>query len=383
MNTSSPSSKVGVVIGGSGLIGGTIVNYFKLKSEEPLAILAPSSKKLSIRHSTDIRDYLKAVRPDFVINTAIANIDSDPQMAFEINYLGPLNIARAAIALNIPYIHTSSAAVLPAGENLQEDDTRPFGAGMSNYAKSKLMADKTLAYMHEHEGLDYTSIRLAVVYGNHDHKIQGFHRMLFSIADEAMPCLFTRRGTVHSYTNARKLPYFIHHVLNNRPEFSGKAYNFVDKEPVDLVNLILAIKSYLAVKVPKEIYIPYPMAKMGVKTLGAMLKVLSKIGLKASLPPELMFLNHFYKTQTLSRERLATSSFVDPFPEETVYTRLPEMILYYLTRWSQQNLITTFKDDVRLDSSIEEDFNLRPQEILDSLHQDATSPFKELFPYRK
>ena len=39
---------------------------------------------------------------------------SSGQLAFEVNFLGPLNLARAATALEIPYIHISSAASLPA-----------------------------------------------------------------------------------------------------------------------------------------------------------------------------------------------------------------------------------------------------------------------------
>lgn len=372
----------GVVIGGSGLVGGTIVNYFKARAREPVDVLAPSSKKLSIRESEDIRKYLVNVRPDFIINAAIANIDSDSQLSFEVNYLGTLNLARTAAALQIPYIHLSSAATLRNGTDIKEDDCRPITPGMSNYAKTKLMSERTLQYMHEHHGLDYTCIRLSVVYGNHDHKIQGFHRMLFSIADESMPFLFTRKGVLHSYSNSRRLPYFIHHALVNRQEFSGQTYNFVDQEPVELANLILTIKSYLQLSTPKEIFIPYPVARFGKNCVAMLLRILRKFGLKANLPPELIFISHFYKTQTLSAKKLLASSFVDPFPEESVYTRLPEMIIYYLTRWSQQNLISSFNEEIRLDCSIEDDFNNRPEELLDTIHQDSTAPFCDLMQYK-
>ena len=176
----------------------------------------------------------------------MANLGSDGQLAFEVNYLGPINLARAANSLKIPYIHISSAATLPSGENLREEDTLPISPNLSNYAKSKLMAETTLKLMAEKEGLDYSCVRLAIVYGAHDHKIQGFHRLFFSIADESMPVLFTKKNTLHSYSNARKLPFFIHHMLENRTEFSNKTYHFVDKSPVDLATLILTIKSYLA-----------------------------------------------------------------------------------------------------------------------------------------
>jgi nucleoside-diphosphate-sugar epimerase len=371
--------KRAVLFGGSGIIGGTIVNYFKTKKPELVDIRAPSSKKVSLRECGDIREYLLTVRPDFIINAAIANINADSQLTYEVNYLGAINIARAAAALKVPYIFFSSAATLPPGTNLKEDDRLPLTARLSNYAKSKLMAEQTLRYMADHYGLDYTVLRLATVYGAHDHKIQGFHRMIFCIADKSMPFMLTKKGIIHSYSSSRKVPYLIHHMLNNRQEFGGNTYHFVDRDPVELARLILTIKLHLGLSRPKEWYIPYTVARTGKKGVNIILRMLTSVGLKTILPPELMFLGAFYRTQTLSGERLAATSFVDPLPEETVFSRLPEMITYYLTRWSLQNLITTFDEKLSgLDITIKNRFKYNPQALLDAVQRDAAIPFREM-----
>lgn len=372
------SKKTGVLIGGSGLIGGTIVNYYKTLHPETVDIRAPSSKKLSIRDENDIRSYIKEVKPDFIINASMANLGSDGQLAFEVNYQGPVNLARAANALKIPYIHISSAATLPSGENLQENDTLPITPQLSNYAKSKLMAETTLRLMAEQEGLDFSCVRLAIAYGAHDHKIQGFHRLFFSIADESMPVLFTKKNTLHSYTNAQKLPYFIHHMLENRNEFSNKTYHFVDRNPVDLATLILTIKSYLNLNQPKEIYVPYWLANGGKKSLDVLLRIFRRIGLKATLPPELMFMDSFYKPQTLSTKRLEESSFIDPMPEETIFSRLPELVVYYLNRWSHENLISTFNKNMEIEKPVEQYFNNNPQKLIDDMHARGIGPFSDM-----
>jgi nucleoside-diphosphate-sugar epimerase len=376
--SSSRKKLLGVLIGGSGLIGGTLAYYFKTQTSADIDLRAPSSKKLSIRNAVDIRDYLKRVRPDFVINTAIASIGSDAQLSLEVNYVGTLNMARAAAALKIPYIHVSSAATLPTGKNLVETDTLPITPDLNNYAKSKLMAEETLQYMYKHVGLDYTCVRLAIVYGEHDHKIQGFHRLFFSIADESMPVLFTKKGIRHSYSNANKLPYFVHHILKNREEFSGGTYHFVDKTPVELADLILTIRSYLELKTPREIYVPYPLAKIGKKALEMLLKGLTRIGINGNLPPELMFLESFYKSQTLSAAKLEKSSFVDPMPDENIYTKLPALVVYYLTRWTHENLISTYSDKILHPNAMSNEFESSPEEILDTVHKNSTSPFKDL-----
>ncbi len=362
--------RLGVIIGGSGLIGGTLVHYFKTRTPDTLELRAPSSKKVSIRSEDDIYSYLKDVQPDFVINAAIANLGSSSQLSLEVNYLGTINLAKAAAAFNIPYIHLTTAATLPFGSEVGEEETLPVSADLNNYAKSKLMAEKTLEQLRKTIGLDYTSIRLAIVYGDHDHKIQGFHRLFFSIADQAMVFLFTSKNVVHSYSNSRKLPYFVHHVLENRAEFSGQTYNFVDKEPVELAKLILSIKEFLQLKYPKEIYIPYTSAKSGKKILSILLRAFAKIGLVAYMPQELMFLESFYRTQTLSTKKLQQSSFQDPMPEETVFSRLPELASYYLTRWREQNLITgSYAQTVDVDE-LDHEFCHNPEFLLQKIHDN-------------
>ncbi len=368
---------IGILIGGSGLIGGTIVNYYKTHFPETVDIRAPSSKKLSLREESDIRRYLLEVKPDFVINTAMANLGSDGQLAYEVNYKGPINLARATNALGIPFIHLSSAAALPQGTDLTEEQSLPISSSLSNYAKSKLMTEATLQLMAKEHGLDYTCIRLAIVYGAHDHKIQGFHRLLFTVADEAIPVLFTKKSTLHSYTNARKLPHFIQHVLEHREEFKGQTYHFVDRNPVDLATLILTIKSYLDPDRPREIYVPFWIANYGKKFIDLILKGVRKLGIQAAIPPELMFLDSLYNPRTLSAKKLNSSSFVDPMPEETIFTRLPELVVYYLSRWTVANLITTFKDILE-EESVEDIFAQDPKRLLELVHAQGLHPFEDM-----
>ncbi|HIJ78997.1 MAG: NAD(P)-dependent oxidoreductase [Desulfobulbaceae bacterium] len=378
MTESTPttsSKKLGILIGGSGLIGGTLMHYFKTKTDHEVDILAPNSKRLSLREPDDIRRYFEKIKPAFIINCAIASIDSDPQLSYEVNYLGTVYLAKAALELGIPYIHISSAAVLPLGENLTEEQRVDLTHDLPNYTKSKLMAELTLEHLHQSKGLDYTTIRLAVVYGTHDHKIQGFHRLFFSIADQAMPVLLTNKEASHSYSNSQKLPFFIHHALEHRQEFSGQTYHFVDPHPVKLSELILTIKSYLELKVPKEIYIPYPLAKFGMSILSRLLRIFTRIGIDARMPAELLFMKSFYQTQTLSAAKLMASSFVDPKPEATIYTKLSTLIQYYLTRWEHLNLIGSFNRDFFDPKRRGEDFLYSPKRLLETTHRESDIPF--------
>ncbi len=373
--------KFGVLIGGSGLIGGALMHYFKTKTGEEIEILSPNSKKLSLREPEDIKQYFKKYRPDFLINAAIAAIDSDAQLTYATNYLGSINLAKVAMALKIPYIHFSSAATLPSGENLTEDQVRPLTPDLSNYAKSKLMAEKTLRHLHETQGLDYTIIRLGVVYGKHDHKIQGFHRLLFTIANQAMPFMLTRRDALHSYTSTVKIPPFVHYILEKRDEFSGQTYHFVDHNPVALSQLILTIKHYLDIKIPREIYISYPVAGFGANILKVFLKALNKLGIEARLPAEMMFMKDFYQTQTLSSAKLINSSYGNPDPERSIFTELPSIIEYYITRWEHLNLVSAYNSCSFDPLRQTEQFEREPENLINAIHRGSIDPlasFEEL-----
>jgi nucleoside-diphosphate-sugar epimerase len=373
--------KLGVLIGGAGLIGGALMHYFKSEKSDAIEILSPNSKKLSLREPGDIKQYFRKYRPDFIINCAIAALDSDAQLTYETNYLGCVNLAKVAMALKIPYIHFSSAATLPSGEDLNEEQTLPLSANLSNYAKSKLMAEQTLRHLHETNGLDYTIIKLGVVYGKHDHKVQGFHRLLLTIARQSMLFMLTGRGVRHSYTCCRKIPPFVEYILTHREEFSGQTYHFVDQDPVELSRVILCIKSALAITVPKEFYISYPLARFGTNCLKRILRGMNRIGIEASLPAEMMFMENFYATQTLSTKKLQGSSYGIPEPETTVFTELPEIINYYITRWQHLNLVSAY-NICRIDPLKQtEGFSRSPEHLIEAIHSGAIDPladFEEL-----
>jgi hypothetical protein len=207
--------------------------------------------------------------------------------------------------------------------------------------------------------------------------------------DRAMPFMLTKKkGVLHSYSNASKVPYFVHHILKNREEFAGQHYHFVDPEPVELSRVILTIKEYMNLKTPREIYIPYPVAKAGNDFMTWVIKVFNRIGYKAHMPPEMIFLENFYKTQTLSCEKLKRSSFVDPKPQATIFTELPSLIEYYIARWEHLNLFSSFSREAFNAShgttlkmgpaeELARIFTETPRQLLDATN-DEIGPLKEI-----
>ena len=150
-----------------------------------------------------------------------------------------------------------------------------------------------------------------------------------------------------------------------------------------MADLILTIKSYLELKRPREIYVPYPIIRSGKFFLQRLANFLNWFGISVRLPPELIFLENFYKSQTLSSEKLHNSSFHDPFPGENIYTTLPNLVVYYLERWGHLNLITTFNEEFLGKFELEDDFVNDPSALMNSIHADSVSPFPEMVGLRE
>lgn len=321
----------GVIVGGSGLIGGALLHHFR-RQGRGVEILAPNSKELNIRSSRSIEEYFKKIRPAFIVNSALAAIGINRQRTYEINYIGAMNLAKVALEYDVPFIQLSSSAVLEEGTDVREDALRDLTPELNDYSKSKLMCEMTLAKLHAREDLDYTSIRLGIVYGKYDHTIQGFHKLLFAVATGTMPVLLCRKKVYHSYTNLRKIPWFIEHILEKREEYRGRSINFIDPQPAQFSEVILTMRDTMQQKAPLAMHMPLPVARTGLAAIEKLRKLMAKIGADLTVPPELMFLENLYTTQTLSSKSLKASSFKDPYPDTDLYSELPEIIGYYLNR---------------------------------------------------
>jgi hypothetical protein len=103
----------------------------------------------------------------------------------------------------------------------------------------------------------------------------------------------------------------------------------------------------------------------------------------------MIFLENFYKTQTLSCQKLKNSSFIDPNPRATIFTELPSLIKYYIARWEHLNLFSSFSSkDYNLShpeqkkfgpaEELAKEFMNSPRKLLDSIHKDGIAPLNEI-----
>lgn len=128
-------------------------------------LMVLGSKQLDLAKPDQIREQIRAHRPDLIINaaahTAVDQAESEPDAAFAINAIAPSILAQEAKALGIPLIHYSTDYVFdgskPAPYN-EADTPNP----LSVYGQSKLAGEQAIAAA----GGQYLILRTSWVYSN-------------------------------------------------------------------------------------------------------------------------------------------------------------------------------------------------------------------------
>jgi dTDP-4-dehydrorhamnose reductase len=142
------------------------------------AITALSHQALDISRLAEVRDAVRAHRPDLVLNAAAFNdvdgAESNPDAAFFGNAVGPRNLALAAAEAGACILHVSTDYVFDGqkGAPYHEYD-RP--APLSNYARSKLAGELAVKELNPRHYI----VRTAWVY---EAKGNNFPKTLYFLA---------------------------------------------------------------------------------------------------------------------------------------------------------------------------------------------------------
>ncbi|QXI28840.1 dTDP-4-dehydrorhamnose reductase [Pseudomonas vanderleydeniana] len=122
--------------------------------------------QLDLAHPEQIRQQVRAHRPDLIINaaahTAVDQAESEPDLAFAINATAPGVLAQEAADLGIPLIHYSTDYVFDGSKATpytEDDETNP----LSVYGRSKLTGERAIAAAHD----QHLILRTSWVYSSH------------------------------------------------------------------------------------------------------------------------------------------------------------------------------------------------------------------------
>jgi dTDP-4-dehydrorhamnose reductase len=149
-----------LVTGGTGQIG-----YELVRELAPLGrVVAPPRAELDIAHPDAVRSYVRALRPDVIVNaaayTAVDDAETEGDVCHRVNAAAPGVLAEEAVSLGAVLVHYSTDYVFDGAKDVpyaEDDEPGPLQA----YGRSKLLGERGV----QSAGGSYVILRTSWVYG--------------------------------------------------------------------------------------------------------------------------------------------------------------------------------------------------------------------------
>jgi dTDP-4-dehydrorhamnose reductase len=141
-----------LVTGSHGMLGTDLINLLRGKasssaSGENLKVIDAPHEELDITHEGEVLRFILRYMPDVIINCAaftdVDRCETEREMAYRINAIGPKNIAIAAKRCGAKIVQISTDFVFDGNSNMpyvEEDMPNP----LSEYGKSKLEGERNI-----------------------------------------------------------------------------------------------------------------------------------------------------------------------------------------------------------------------------------------------
>jgi dTDP-4-dehydrorhamnose reductase len=133
-----------LVTGSHGMLGTAIINLLR---EKDLKVIEVPHEELDVTHEDDVLRFILKCMPDVIINCAaftdVDRCETEREMAYRINAIGPKNIAIAAKRCGAKIVQISTDFVFDGNSNMpyvEEDMPNP----LSEYGKSKLEGERNI-----------------------------------------------------------------------------------------------------------------------------------------------------------------------------------------------------------------------------------------------
>ena len=125
-----------LLTGANGQLGCCFIDKFPID----WILLATDSQQLDITDNLAVNNFINENRPDVIVNaaayTAVDMAEDEQDLAYQVNTVGPKNLAIAAQKYNAKFIHVSTDYVFDGTKNIpytEEDTTNPINI----YGKTK------------------------------------------------------------------------------------------------------------------------------------------------------------------------------------------------------------------------------------------------------
>lgn len=212
-----------LVTGAVGQVGSELIKLAPAGFE----VVGYTSSELDITNIQQVSRVVAEQAPALIINaaayTAVDKAESDTERAYAVNETGVLNLAQAALALNIPIFHISTDYVFDGTSNVPYKETDPVGP-TGVYGASKLAGELALAK----SGVRYIILRTSWVFGANGNNFVktmlrlGKERDTLGVVADQHGCPTSAASIADvlwqlakKYTDESELPWGIYHFSNS------------------------------------------------------------------------------------------------------------------------------------------------------------------------
>ena len=206
-----------LITGANGMLAKSVRE--RLKDNE---LICTDVAELDITNREGVLEYVKDLKPDYIINcaayTAVDKAEEAGDIVEYINADGPGNLARAAKEVDAVFIHISTDYVFPGDLSLdkaykEDDQTGP----VTVYGKTKLKGEEQV----KRETDKYYIFRTAWLYGDGNNFVRTMLKLgadrdeLSVVADQhGSPTFADDLANIIGEAIEKKIPYGIYHSTN-------------------------------------------------------------------------------------------------------------------------------------------------------------------------
>ena len=234
-----------LVTGANGMVGRNLLDYLSTKGVETIPTDLSGQKLSGNLLEKDFVDSLESLDFDAIVHLAavtdIKKTIENPQLCYEVNCFGTLNILELAVKKRAKrFVFSSSANVFGAPKKLPVTEESPFDPRVP-YDYSKVIGEQLVMSYFKNRALPVAITRSWLLFGEHDQPTRATIRFIRACLSNEPLTLYNGGRDTTAPSHAANYAKLVLTILQNDGS-RGEAFNFGGEKVVKIRELAQMIK---------------------------------------------------------------------------------------------------------------------------------------------
>jgi len=286
-----------LVTGANGMVGRNLLDYFSKNDVETIPTDLSGQKLAGNLLEKDFVESLESLDFDAIVHLAaitdIRKTIENPQLCYEVNCFGTLNVLELAVKKRVKrFVFSSSANVFGAPKKLPVTEESPFDPRLP-YDYSKVIGEQLAMSYFKSRGLPVAITRSWLLFGEHDQPARATIRFIRACLSNQPLTLYNGGRDTTAPSHAANYAKLVLAILQDDGS-AGRAFNFGGEKVVRIRELAQMIKkltnssSELILAPPRtelerEPQVSYPSNRKVEKVLGYRHELSLEMGLRRTI----------------------------------------------------------------------------------------------------